>query len=86
MDGRRCGMRHGTGKRRWSSCCWHVKAGSKGDYADTAVVKLLLARNDVGADLKDNNGRTPLWNAAWKGHEAVVKLLQPYSTPYLYLY
>ena len=40
-----------------------------------AVVKLLLARHDVEADLKDAWGRTPLSWAAESGRKAVVKLL-----------
>jgi ankyrin repeat protein len=41
-----------------------------------AVVKLLLTRDGVDVDSKDNNyGRTPLSRAAQRGHEAVVKLL-----------
>jgi ankyrin repeat protein len=40
-----------------------------------AVVKLLLAREDVEADAKDYIDQTPLWWAALGGHEAVVKLL-----------
>jgi len=39
-------------------------------------VKLLLERDDVAADSKDNDGRTPLSSAAAEGHEAVVKLLR----------
>lgn len=38
-------------------------------------MKLLVEREDVMADLKDNHGRTPLMWAAESGHEAVVKLL-----------
>ncbi|MCJ1474761.1 hypothetical protein MMC13_003421 [Lambiella insularis] len=35
-----------------------------------------MSRNiDVVADSKDEDGRTPLWQAAERGHEAVVKLL-----------
>jgi ankyrin repeat protein len=33
----------------------------------------------VDADLKDENGRRPLSWAAGSGHEAVVKLLRPFS-------
>ena len=40
------------------------------------VVRLLLARDDVDPDSKDNYGRTPLSRATANGHEAVVKLLQ----------
>ena len=39
------------------------------------VVKLLLTRDDVKADSKDNCGQTPLSWAAKNSHEAVVKLL-----------
>ncbi len=39
-----------------------------------AVVKLLLDTGQVGVDLKDNSGQTPLHRAAGE-HEAVVKLL-----------
>jgi Ankyrin repeats (3 copies) len=38
-------------------------------------VKLLVERDDVEADSKEYDGRTPLSYAAWEGHEAVVKLL-----------
>ena len=34
-----------------------------------------MERNDVNADSKDNSGQTPLWRAADRGHETVVKLL-----------
>jgi ankyrin repeat protein len=34
-----------------------------------------MGRDDVEADSKDNDGRTPLSHAAESGHEAVVKLL-----------
>jgi hypothetical protein len=40
--------------------------------------KLLVGKHgdgDIGADLKDSYGRTPLSYAAWSGHEAIVKLL-----------
>lgn len=37
--------------------------------------RLLVERDDVEADSKDNDGRTPLSRAAWGGREAVVKLL-----------
>ena len=40
-----------------------------------AVVKMLLAKDDVDPDSKDFSGRTPLRWAAENGHEAVVKLL-----------
>jgi ankyrin repeat protein len=39
------------------------------------VVKLLVERDDVEADSKDQYGRTPLSWAAAIGHEAVAKLL-----------
>jgi hypothetical protein len=40
-----------------------------------AVVKVLLARDDVDPDFKDNYGRKPLLWAAKNGHGAVVKPL-----------
>jgi ankyrin repeat protein len=40
-----------------------------------AVVKLLLSKDGVNPDFKDDNGRTSLSWAAGNGHEAVVKLL-----------
>src|SRR5205085_323692 len=39
------------------------------------VVKLLLARDNVEVDSKNNYGQTPLSWAAGQGHEAVVELL-----------
>lgn len=48
-------------------------ASSEGDEG---VVKLLVARDDVKADSKDNDGQTPLSWAVQRGHEAVVKLLR----------
>ena len=41
-----------------------------------AVVKLLVARDDVEADSKGWRGSTPLSWAAERGHEAVAKLLR----------
>lgn len=38
-------------------------------------MKLLLARDEVEPDSKNNRDRTPLSHAAGKGHEALVKLL-----------
>ncbi|KAI9781824.1 MAG: hypothetical protein M1816_002174 [Peltula sp. TS41687] len=40
-----------------------------------AVVKLLVERDDVDADSRDNSGPTPLSGATENGHEAVVELL-----------
>ena len=40
-----------------------------------AVVRLLLTRDDVDVNSKDNDSRTPLSWAAEKGHKAVVRLL-----------
>src|ERR1700722_2308065 len=45
------------------------------EYGREAVVKLLLARDDVDADSKDSYSWTPLSWAAVGGHEAVLKLL-----------
>lgn len=39
------------------------------------MVKLLVERDDVKADSKDESSQTPLWFAARNGHEAVVRLL-----------
>ncbi|KAL2841364.1 ankyrin [Aspergillus pseudodeflectus] len=47
-------------------CAWH---------GHEAVVRLLLDRQDVKADSKDNDGLTPISFAAGGGHEAVVRLL-----------
>jgi len=41
-------------------------------------LKLLLETGQVDVDSKDTDGRTPLSWAARSGHEAVVKLIQPY--------
>jgi ankyrin repeat protein len=43
------------------------------------VARLLVARDDVEADSKDRDGRTPLSYAAASGHEAVVRLLHEYN-------
>ena len=40
-----------------------------------AVVKLLVERDNVEVDSRDNYGQTPLSMAAGSGHEAIVKLL-----------
>lgn len=40
-----------------------------------AVVSLLLSKDDVKSDSKDNMGQTPLSLAASSGHETIVKLL-----------
>ena len=42
---------------------------------NAGVVKMLLAREDVTADSKDANGRTPLSYAAGNGSRGAVKLL-----------
>jgi ankyrin repeat protein len=39
-------------------------------------VKLLVERDDVAADSKDEDGGMPLSRAAGRGHEAFVKLLR----------
>jgi len=36
---------------------------------------MLLRRDDISPDKPDNYGRSPLWGAASKGHEGVVKIL-----------
>jgi ankyrin repeat protein len=40
-----------------------------------AVVELLLAKDGIDQNFKDDEGDTPLSKAAGYGHEAVVKLL-----------
>jgi ankyrin repeat protein len=40
------------------------------------IVELLLKRDDVDPNSKDNFGRTPLQMAAMFGHNAIVKLLK----------
>ena len=50
-----------------------LQAASNGHEA---VVKLLLANDQVDVNAKDSaDGQTPLWRAVGGGHEAVVKLL-----------
>ena len=49
----------------------NIGADSKDSYSLTPLVE----REDVEADLKDENGRTPLSWAAAEGHDAVVRLL-----------
>lgn len=39
------------------------------------MVKLLLGRQNVDVNYRDDKGRIPLALVAWDGHEAVVKLL-----------
>jgi ankyrin repeat protein len=48
---------------------WAAKNGHE------AVMRLLVEREDVDTDSKDNNNRTPLSWAAENGHETVVRLL-----------
>ena len=38
-------------------------------------MRILLERDDIDPDKPDQDGRTPLWWAAWVGQEGVVKLL-----------
>jgi ankyrin repeat protein len=40
-------------------------------FGHEAVVKLSLATEQVGVDLKDSGGRTPLSAAAFNGYETV---------------
>ncbi|CAN9191666.1 unnamed protein product [Alternaria alternata] len=41
----------------------------------TDILAIMLQRELIGPDLKDQSGRTPLFSAVQNGHEAVVKLL-----------
>ncbi|KAF5699676.1 ankyrin repeat-containing protein [Fusarium mundagurra] len=45
------------------------------DAGSLAVVKILLSIPEVVPDAKNDYGQTPLWRAAEKGQEAVVRLL-----------
>lgn len=47
--------------------------GGKGGHGET--VKLLLAKDGINPDSKDNFDRTPLFLAAANGYKAVVELL-----------
>jgi hypothetical protein len=49
--------------------------GSASENGQEAMVKLLLATDEVEVELKDKEGRTSLSRAAKNGHKAVVKLL-----------
>jgi len=53
----------------WTPLSW---AASKGHEA---VVKLLVGRDGVDVNWKDNTSRTPLLWAAERGHEAVMERL-----------
>jgi ankyrin repeat protein len=50
----------------------HLAAG----FGLEKILEILLKGNDINADSKDSDSRTPLSWAAENGHEAVVKLLQ----------
>jgi len=45
------------------------------ELGNKAIVKLLLDTDKVDVDVKDKDGRTPLWRAVENRHEAIVKLL-----------
>ncbi|KAJ0125711.1 Peptidase M20 domain-containing protein 2, partial [Fusarium oxysporum f. sp. albedinis] len=49
--------------------------GSSALDVTDGVVKLLLAKEGVDPESKDNNGCTPLSRAALHGNDTVVKLL-----------
>jgi ankyrin repeat protein len=38
------------------------------------VIKRLLGTSEIQVDLKDSNGRTPLWLAVYKGYTEIVVL------------
>lgn len=50
----------------------HIMAGH---WGDEAIVQLLLSHEKTIPDLCDNDGRTPLYWAVMKEHDAVVRLL-----------
>ena len=39
------------------------------------IVSLLLQHDGIAVDAVDNDGRTALWNASYKGHRSVAELL-----------
>jgi ankyrin repeat protein len=53
----------------------HVTAGFGLIYLLERLLSEIGRNTNVSADSKDGHGRTPLWRAAEKGHEAVVNLL-----------
>jgi ankyrin repeat protein len=55
--------------------CGKSPLSTAAEHGHDAVVKMLLARDDVEVNSKDPYGGTPLLRAAANGHEAVVKLL-----------
>jgi hypothetical protein len=66
----------------WSQQHWKAGATGRGNVGSCTHViypnhlgKLLLETGKVDVDFKNNWSRMPLWWAAEKGHEAVVKLL-----------
>ena len=56
-------------------CYYQTPLSRAAEEGHEAVVRLLLSRDDVIADSRDNRGRTPLSWAAERGQEIVVRLL-----------
>ncbi|KAG0134304.1 hypothetical protein HOY82DRAFT_554582 [Tuber indicum] len=46
-----------------------------GYWGDEAIVRLLLSHEKTIPDLRDHDGRTPLYWAVMKEHDTVVRLL-----------
>lgn len=44
-------------------------------YGHKGIVKILVKRGDVNPDPADQDGQTPLWWAAEKDHEMIVRQL-----------
>ena len=55
--------------------CFSVRKEESSDE-DTEIVKLLAPLTDT-PNAPDENGKTPIWCAALKGHTEIVKILAP---------
>lgn len=60
---------------REQASLFHTAKEEQAGAEQEDMEKLLLSRSDIGTNLKDEHGRTPLSHAAGGGHEAAVKLL-----------